>query len=131
MPGLSQVHRGPRSGRLLSSPLMATSAEAFQAAFAHHQAGQLREAEAIYRQILQTDPHHVEALHLLGLVAYQVGQPATAVELIGRAIALRDDRAVFHGNLGEAHRALVEVSLAVPWRVRAAFSRVRMFRPRR
>ena len=31
---------------------MATTAEAFQTALAHHQAGRLREAEAIYRQIL-------------------------------------------------------------------------------
>ena len=91
---------------------MATTAEAFQAAFTHHQAGQLREAEAIYRQILQADPRHVDALHLLGVVAYQVGQPAVAVDLISRAIALRGDQAAFHGNLGEAYRVLGKVSQA-------------------
>ena len=38
----------------------------------HHQAGQLREAEQIYRQVLDIDPNNPEALHLLGVIAHQV-----------------------------------------------------------
>ncbi len=98
---------------------MASDSEVFHVAFTHHQAGQLREAEAIYRQILQADPNHVESLHLLGLVAYQVGQPQAAVELIGRAVALRGDRAVFHANLGEAYRVLGKASDAEQCLLRA------------
>ncbi len=33
---------------------------------AHHRAGRLREAEAIYRQILAEKPDFTDALHLLG-----------------------------------------------------------------
>ena len=35
----------------------------------HHQAGHLREAEGIYRQILAQRPDHADALHLLGVLA--------------------------------------------------------------
>lgn len=65
----------------------------------------MREAEAIYRRILQVEPNHADSLHLLGLVAYQVGRADTAVELIGRAVGLQADQPVFRGNLGEALRA--------------------------
>jgi predicted O-linked N-acetylglucosamine transferase (SPINDLY family) len=84
---------------------MPSTSEALQTAYAHHQAGHLREAEEIYRRILQAEPNHADSLHLLGLVAYQVGRAETAVELIGRAVGLRADQPVFRGNLGEALRA--------------------------
>ena len=71
-----------------------------------HQRGQLAEAEKIYRQILDLDPHHADALHLLGVLAHQVGRDDVAVELIGKAIA-RDKRpAAYHSNLGTALQAL-------------------------
>jgi protein O-GlcNAc transferase len=84
---------------------MATTHESLQAAFAQHRSGKVREAEAIYRQILQVDPNHFETLHLLGLAAYQFGRHAEAEELIVRAIALGGDQAWYHTNLGEVYRA--------------------------
>jgi hypothetical protein len=37
----------------------------------HHQsAGRLNEAEAAYRRLLAAAPHHPDALHLLGMVAF-------------------------------------------------------------
>src|SRR5262245_6959582 len=66
---------------------MPTIPEALNQALAYHSAGQFEPAEQIYRQILQFDPLHAEAWHLLGVVAYQVGQHAVAVDHIGRAIA--------------------------------------------
>lgn len=84
---------------------MATVQQAFQAAYTHHQAGQLREAEALYRQILAAEPNHADAWHLLGLVAHQVGRGDMAEQWIGRAIALSGERAVFHSNLGNVLRA--------------------------
>jgi len=68
----------------------------------HHQAGRLPQAETLYRQVLGADPNHAEALHLLGVIARQVGQPDRAVELIGRAIALAPANAAAHYNLGNA-----------------------------
>ena len=40
----------------------------------HQTAGRLAEAEGIYRQILAIDPNQVDAVHLLGVISYQVGK---------------------------------------------------------
>ena len=56
-------------------------------AVTHHQAGRLANAEALYRQVLATAPHHPDALHLLGVLLHQTGQSQAAVDLIRRAIA--------------------------------------------
>jgi len=85
---------------------MATVDEAVQVALAHHRSGELRQAEQIYRQILAADPRHAGAMHLLGLVALQVGRPELAVEWITRAIRVDGFQAAFHTALGEAYRAL-------------------------
>ena len=37
----------------------------------HHQSGRLPEAAAIYRQVLDADPDHADANHLLGVIAFQ------------------------------------------------------------
>jgi Tfp pilus assembly protein PilF len=84
---------------------MPTTAEALETACRHHRSGRLREAEALYRQILQAEPNHADALHLLGVVAHQHGRHEQAVEMIGRAIALCGDRAAYHSNLADAYRA--------------------------
>jgi tetratricopeptide (TPR) repeat protein len=68
----------------------------------HHQAGRLREAEAVYRQILASDPNNAHALHLLGLLNSQVGQGDAAVDYIRRAIAQNPTAAQYHGHLGAA-----------------------------
>ena len=66
---------------------MATIADAIAAAIDHHEAGRLQEAEQIYRQILASDPNNVAAWHLLGRIAQQVGDRATAIQCIERAVA--------------------------------------------
>jgi predicted O-linked N-acetylglucosamine transferase (SPINDLY family) len=81
---------------------MTTIAEAFQIAFAHHQAGNLWEAERLYRQILQVDPQHADALHLLGLIARQGGRNDLAIEYIRAALRLHPEFAEGHNNLGVA-----------------------------
>ncbi len=53
------------------------------------------------------------ALHLFGVLHHQNGYYARAIELIGRAIAVRPDAAAYHANLAEAHRALGEHQQAV------------------
>lgn len=80
--------------------------QAMQAALRHHQAGQLQQAETLYRQILQTQPNHPDALHLLGVIAHQVGQHEAAAEMIGKAAKLAPQSAEYPANLGEALRAL-------------------------
>jgi tetratricopeptide (TPR) repeat protein len=75
------------------------------AGFAHHQAGRVERAEALYRKALAKDPDHAEALHLLGVIAYQRGQIAAAIELIDRALPELHDLPEAHLNLGNALRA--------------------------
>jgi len=92
---------------------VATIAEALDAAVRHHQAGRAAQAEAIYRQILDVEPDQPDALHLLGVVYSQRGDPATAIDYIGRAIGRRPREAVYLTNLAIAYRALGRLDEAV------------------
>jgi tetratricopeptide (TPR) repeat protein len=81
-------------------------AQMFAAALQNHRQRRMAEAEGLYRQVLAVDPNHVDALHMLGVLAYQAGRPEAAVDLIGRAIGLYGENASFHNNIGEALRYL-------------------------
>lgn len=71
-----------------------------EAARRYHRAGDLAEAEIGYRIALAREPDHPDALHLLGLLACQVGKGEVGLPLIRRAIARAPDVASFHVNLG-------------------------------
>jgi len=45
--------------------------EKFQSAFQYHHDGTLQQAENLYGEILEVQPDHIPALHLLGFVFYQ------------------------------------------------------------
>lgn len=74
----------------------------FAQALARHRAGELQQAEAIYRAVLARDPQHADALHLLGLIASENGNHDTAAALIVRAIQLQGPEPVYCSNLGVA-----------------------------
>ena len=67
-------------------------------AIAHHQAGRLAEAEALYRKVLATTPDHPSALHMLGVLAAQVGRNDVAVELISKAPGVKVQSASGRGH---------------------------------
>jgi protein O-GlcNAc transferase len=92
---------------------MATIPESLGLAVRHHQAGQLSQAEQIYRQILDVNPSHPDALHLLGVIASRVGQYADAVDLIGRAIAVNPQAEAYHNNLGSALKSQGRIDEAI------------------
>jgi len=79
----------------------------------HHQAGRLEQAEQIYREILQANPQHPDAMHLLGVIAHQAGNHEAAVDLIRRAVVLKPDVADYHNNLAAACQALGRLDEAV------------------
>jgi predicted O-linked N-acetylglucosamine transferase (SPINDLY family) len=81
-----------------------TIEQALQSAVAHHQAGRLAEAERLYRQVLAERPDHAGALHLLGVLAGQVGYADQAIALIERAIAINPNVAEYHASLGDPCR---------------------------
>lgn len=66
----------------------------------HQRAGRLAEAETIYRTILDQQPEHPDAWHLLGLISFRNGQAEEAVERIRRAITSNPASAVYYDNLG-------------------------------
>ncbi|MEA2709285.1 MAG: hypothetical protein QOF78_1886, partial [Phycisphaerales bacterium] len=82
--------------------------QALQRALEHHRANRLSQAEAIYRQVLAEHPNHPDALHLLGLIAHQVGRHADARLLIDRAVAKHPAvaPAEWHLHLGAAQRGV-------------------------
>jgi tetratricopeptide (TPR) repeat protein len=63
-------------------------------------AGRLAEAERLLAEILSQHPDQAEALHLLGIVKLQQGDPGAAVELIAKAIAARPDYVAARNDLG-------------------------------
>jgi tetratricopeptide (TPR) repeat protein/SAM-dependent methyltransferase len=85
----------------------------FARAVQHHRAGQLRDAESLYRDILSADPRHINSLYNAGLIGVQVGRPEVAVDLIGKAIALNDDIPHWHYNIAFALRALGRLDEAI------------------
>lgn len=91
--------------------------EAMQSAVQYHQAGNLQQAERYYRQALAVDPRQVDALHMLGLLAYQGGHNEAARELITQALQVKPDFAEAHHNLGTVLHELGRLAEAVEsWR---------------
>ncbi len=86
--------------------------QALNLALQHQTAGRLPEAERLYRQILQADPEQPVALHLLGVLAHQVGENEMAVDLIKQALAVDSAYAEAHNNLGLALQALGKIEAA-------------------
>jgi len=89
------------------------------AARRHHKAGQLRQACDAYRAILCDRPDDHGALHGLGLLAHQSGQPEEAVRLITRAIVIaggvladHPGNTAYHGDLADALRAAGDLERA-------------------
>jgi tetratricopeptide (TPR) repeat protein len=78
----------------------------FAAAVQHFRAGQIDAAERACRDVLTFDRNHVNALHLLGMIAFQAGRHQAAFELVGKAVALDGRNADGHFNLAQVLRAL-------------------------
>lgn len=92
--------------------LTAATDPAIDAGRAHHGAGRLPEAEAVYRSVLAADPGNPDALNLLSALAHQTGRHEYALELLEQAIAARPDAADYRNKLGLAHQALGKLQAA-------------------
>ena len=66
--------------------------QALQQAVAYHEAGQLQDAERLYRAILKTQPNHPDANHNLGVLAVQVKQPATGLHHLKVALEVNPNQ---------------------------------------
>lgn len=83
-----------------------------QAAVQHHGRGNLSKAQALYRQVLQAAPRHPDALHLLGVCAYQQGALPQAIELIQKSLKHNAKNPDAHYNLAKAYRDAGDPALA-------------------
>ena len=61
-----------------------TDEASFDYAIDLHRHGRLPKAAQIYREVLQSEPNHPGALHLLGVICHQRGDHDAAIALIGR-----------------------------------------------
>lgn len=103
---------------------MADSDDILARALADHRAGRPEAAEPVYRRLVADDPSCHAAWHLLGIVALQRGEAATALEHIERAAALVPDNGRYATNLGVALATLGRTEAAI-----AAFERAATLDP--
>ena len=55
---------------------------------AHHQAGRLSEAEALYRQVLAADMENIPAMRGFAGIASQVNRPDVAAQILSQALTI-------------------------------------------
>jgi Flp pilus assembly protein TadD len=85
-----------------------------------HREGRLQDALRSYRQVLDIDPEHLDALRLSGLATMHSGDPAAALTLFDRAMrvdarnaSLLNDRGVALQLLGRLEEAVASHGHAV------------------
>ncbi len=74
--------------------------DSFAEAASLYQLGRLAETGDICRNILVREPNHAEALHLLGIVAADEGNPQLAVRLIVTALRTKPRQISYYNDLG-------------------------------
>jgi len=90
----------------LSPKLAEVTLAEMEGAISLQQQGLLKEAKAICDGILASDPMHVGALHLLGILEYQMGSRDFAAGLVAKAIAIVPNDAAYYSNLGNVLQEL-------------------------
>lgn len=89
--------------------------DTFPAAQAFHQAGNLDEAERIYRKLHAQQPDDPAALHYLGVCRYQRGDYQAAAEYIRAALDRSPHEAMANNNLGLVYKELNQLPAALEY----------------
>src|SRR4051812_18274016 len=89
----------------MADPLNVTPDQAIAIALEHHRAGNLQEAEAIYRKVLAAQPEHPAALHWLAVIARATGHVDDELALLLRSIELNPNDPLSRQDLGETFAA--------------------------
>jgi protein O-GlcNAc transferase len=113
---LTKSLENPANGLPIDTPpahQTLTISQALDLAIQHQGAGNLSEAEGICRKVLQISPDQHVALHLLGVIAHQVGRNEIAVELISKALQAQPDNAEMLNSLGGALHGLGHIDEAI------------------
>jgi predicted O-linked N-acetylglucosamine transferase (SPINDLY family) len=93
---------------------MATVGEILSLGWKYHQAGDLGQAEPLYRRAMQAFPDNADAWYLCGVVCQVTGRVDEAAGYYREALRLRPDYAEVHNNLGVALAVQGNYADAVP-----------------
>ena len=85
---------------------MPSPKQALEQAARHAQAGNIPQAEAVCLQIVQRDPRQADAWNFLGVIAFQTGRAAAALEYLDRATAAAPAVAAYRNNRGAVLQGL-------------------------
>lgn len=91
---------------------MPTPVELFARGLHLYEAGQWERAQDTLRHVLSLAPRHGGALHLLGTMAFHVGEHAEAAEFFRKAAVADPGNAFFQSSLGAAYQALGKLTEA-------------------
>lgn len=85
----------------------------YLSAVSQHRAGQLAQAESLYQQVLNANPKHADALHMLGVVYYQTDRAEQAVTLISQALAINPKNTDYLNHYALSLRAANQPDAAI------------------
>ena len=94
-------------------PVLKNRDSIFKRASALHQAGELTEADRLYRQVLSIDDAYIPALQMLAVIHEQMGNLAAVLEFIDKIILLRPDYAEAFFSRGIVQKNLSRFADAV------------------
>ena len=77
-----------------------------RAALAHHRAGRVEAAAALYQRVLRRSPGHADALHLFGVLHAQVGRLEEALPFLTKAARRAPRNAGFLNDLANVFNGL-------------------------
>jgi protein O-GlcNAc transferase len=78
--------------------------KALQRAIELYQAGDLKQAESYCREIVKKQRDNTDALHLLGVLSYQLGNYDSAIEYLHKTLRFIPANAYVHYNLGNVYK---------------------------
>jgi len=94
-------------------PLSKQQQAIFQQAIHLQQQGQLDLAEALYQELLATQPKHFDSLHLLGLIYLQTNRLELGIERITEALSINRSYAPAFNNRANAYKELNRINEAL------------------
>ncbi|MCP4153174.1 MAG: tetratricopeptide repeat protein, partial [bacterium] len=87
--------------------------KALESAFDYYSRGNLTEAENAFRSILSQETGEPDALHLLGIIRFRLGDYNEAVYYLGQAISITKNNPALHFHLGLVLEAMDKYDEAI------------------
>jgi tetratricopeptide (TPR) repeat protein len=78
-----------------------------------HKKGKLKEAENLYKSILESSSNNLEVIHYIGIVKIQLKQFEEAIVWFNRAISINPNNHSVFNNLGVCYRELKKYNEAL------------------